>query len=45
MHLQDHNPSSNVWLPPLVAAIPIAAPLYFIAPHPHRDCHSTRFEL
>ena len=44
MHRQDCNPSGNVWLSPLVAVVPIAAPLCFTALHPHRNCHGTRFE-
>jgi len=37
MYFQNYNPFDNVFLSTLVAAIPIAALLYFIALHPHRD--------
>ncbi len=37
MYLQNYNPFENVWLSTLMAAVPIAALLYFIALHPHRD--------
>jgi lactate permease len=37
MYQQIYNPLGNVFLSTVVAAIPIATLLYFIALHPHRD--------
>jgi lactate permease len=37
MYHQNYNPTGNVILSTIVAAIPIAVLLYFIALHPHRD--------
>lgn len=37
MYHQNYNPLGHVFLSTLVAAIPIAVLLYFIALHPHRD--------
>jgi len=37
MYYQNYNPMGNVFLSTVVAAIPIAVLLYFIALHPHRD--------
>jgi lactate permease len=37
MYHQDYNPLGSVFLSTLVAAVPIAVLLYFIALHPHRD--------
>ncbi len=37
MYLQDYNPFGNAFLSTVVAAVPIAVLLYFIALHPHRD--------
>jgi lactate permease len=37
MYHQNYNPLGNVALSTIVAAIPIAVLLYFIALHPHRD--------
>jgi lactate permease len=37
MFQQNYNPLGNAFLSTLVAAIPIAVLLYFIALHPHRD--------
>ena len=37
MYFQNYNPFDNVFLSTLMAAVPIAALLYFIALHPHRD--------
>jgi lactate permease len=37
MYLQNYNPTGNVFLSTLLAAIPILVLLYFIALHPHRD--------
>jgi lactate permease len=37
MYQQNYNPTGNVFLSTVVAAIPIAVLLYFIALHPHRD--------
>jgi lactate permease len=39
---QNYDPFGNVFLSTLVAAVPIAALLYFIALHPHRDKHGNR---
>jgi lactate permease len=37
MYYQNYNPTGSVLLSTIVAAIPIAVLLYFIALHPHRD--------
>ena len=37
MYFQNYNPFGNAFWSTLVAAIPIATLLYFIALHPHRD--------
>jgi lactate permease len=42
MFQQDYNPLGSVFLSTLVAAIPIATLLYFIAVHPHRDKQGSR---
>src|SRR6266704_3481016 len=39
---QNYNPTGNVILSTLVAAIPILVLLYFIALHPHRDKKGVR---
>src|SRR3989449_2077162 len=39
---QNYNPTGNVILSTLVAAIPILVLLYFIALHPHRDKHGAK---
>src|SRR5437763_610859 len=43
MYHQSYNPTGNVALSTLVAAIPILTLLYFIALHPHRDRHGVRY--
>ena len=42
MYYQNYNPTGNVFLSTLLAAIPIVTLLYFIALHPHRDRHGVR---
>jgi len=42
MYLQNYDPFGNVFLSTLVAALPIAVLLYFIALHPHRDQNGVR---
>src|SRR5438874_3469158 len=42
MYHQTYNPTGNVALSTLIAAIPILTLLYFIALHPHRDQHGVR---
>jgi lactate permease len=42
MFQQNYNPTGNVFLSTLVAAVPIAVLLYFIALHPHRDKDGVR---
>jgi len=37
MYQQNYNPTGSVFLSTVLAAIPIAVLLYFIALHPHRD--------
>ena len=37
MYHQNYNPTGSVFLSTLLAAVPIAVLLYFIALHPHRD--------
>jgi lactate permease len=37
MYQQNYNPMGNAFLSTIVAAVPIAVLLYFIALHPHRD--------
>src|SRR5438045_1485031 len=43
MYHQTYNPTGNVALSTLIAAIPILTLLYFIALHPHRDRHGVRY--
>lgn len=42
MYYQTYNPLGNVYLSTLVAAVPIAVLLYFIALHPYRDEQGVR---
>jgi lactate permease len=42
MYQQNYNPTGSAFLSTLVAAVPIAVLLYFIALHPHRDKQGTR---
>ena len=42
MYHQNYDPFGNVFLSTVVAAVPIAALLYFIALHPHRDRQGNR---
>src|SRR5689334_12479486 len=42
MYLQNYDPVGNVVLSTLLAAVPIAVLLYFIALHPHRDQQGVR---
>src|SRR5713226_2228900 len=42
VYRQNYNPTGNVILSTLVAAIPILVLLYFIALHPHRDKQGVR---
>jgi lactate permease len=42
MFNQNYNPFGNAFVSTLVAAIPIAVLLYFIALHPHRSADGTR---
>jgi lactate permease len=42
MYQQDYNPTGNVFLSTVLAAVPIAVLLYFIALHPHRDKDGVR---
>jgi len=42
VYLQNYDPFGNVFLSTVVAAVPIAALLYFIALHPHRDRQGNR---
>src|SRR5438270_912602 len=42
MYHQTYNPTGNVALSTLIAAIPILTLLYFIALHPHRDQNGVR---
>jgi lactate permease len=42
VYQQNYDPLGNVVLSTVVAAIPIAVLLYFIALHPHRDRHGQR---
>jgi lactate permease len=37
MYFQNYNPTGNVFLSTLAAAVPILVLLYFIALHPHKD--------
>ena len=37
MYHQNYNPTGSVFLSTILAAVPIAVLLYFIALHPHRD--------
>jgi lactate permease len=42
MYFQNYDPLGHVLLSTLVAAIPIAVLLYFIAVHPHRDARGVK---
>ena len=42
MYYQTYDPLGNVFLSTLVAAVPIAVLLYFIALHPYRDAQGVR---
>jgi lactate permease len=42
MYHQNYDPTGNVFLSTLVAAVPILTLLYFIALHPHRDQNGVR---
>jgi lactate permease len=42
MYHQNYNPMGNFFLSCVVAAIPIATLLYFIALHPHRDARGVK---
>jgi lactate permease len=42
MYFQNYNPLGNVLLSTIVAAVPVAILLYFIALHPHRDKQGVR---
>src|SRR5947209_9352480 len=42
MYFQNYNPTGNVFLSTLLAAVPIVVLLYFIALHPHRDKRGVR---
>src|SRR4051794_19921135 len=42
MYRQNYNPTGNVALSTIAAAIPILVLLYFIAVHPHRDERGVR---
>jgi lactate permease len=42
MYEQNYNPTGNALLSTLIAAVPIAVLLYFIALHPHRDRQGQR---
>jgi lactate permease len=42
MYQQNYNPTGNVFLSTLLAAVPILVLLYFIALHPHRDKQGTK---
>ena len=42
MYYQSYDPMGNAFLSTLVAAVPIAVLLYFIALHPHRDKQGVR---
>ena len=42
MYHQNYNPTGNVVLSTLLATVPIAVLLYFIALHPHRDKRGVR---
>jgi lactate permease len=42
LYQQNYNPLDNAFLSTVVAAIPIAVLLYFIALHPHRDKQGVR---
>jgi lactate permease len=42
VYQQNYDPFGNVFLSTVVAAVPIAALLYFIALHPHRDRQGNR---
>jgi len=42
MYQQNYNPTGNVFLSTVMAAVPILVLLYFIALHPHRDRNGER---
>ena len=42
MFQQNYNPTGSVVLSTILAAVPIAVLLYFIALHPHRDEDGTK---
>ncbi|HET9555306.1 MAG TPA: lactate permease LctP family transporter [Anaeromyxobacteraceae bacterium] len=42
MYHQNYNPTGSVFLSTVLAAVPIAVLLYFIALHPHRDKDGVR---
>ncbi|MFT3912680.1 MAG: lactate permease LctP family transporter [Anaeromyxobacteraceae bacterium] len=42
MYQQNYNPTGSVFLSTVLAAVPIAVLLYFIALHPHRDKDGVR---
>jgi lactate permease len=42
MYQQNYNPAGNFFLSCVLAALPIAVLLYFIALHPHRDKHGVK---
>ena len=42
MYQQNYNPTGSVLLSTVLAAVPIAVLLYFIALHPHRDKDGTK---
>src|SRR5687767_11292249 len=42
MYFQNYDPLGNVLLSTIVAAVPVAVLLYFIALHPHRDKQGVR---
>jgi lactate permease len=42
MYQQNYNPMGNFFLSCVVAALPIAVLLYFIALHPHKDKHGVK---
>lgn len=41
MYQQNYDPTGNIFLSTIVAAIPILTLLYFIALHRHRDAQGT----
>ena len=42
MYHQNYNPLGNALFSTILAAVPIAVLLYFIALHPHKDKHGAR---